>query len=149
MLDLPDDLFPALLIAQSAHEDQLDKAGQPYILHPIRVAMRVSPYGSEAMVMGLLHDVLEDSPYTAWDLLSAGISQEVVLGVRTLTHWEGLTRAEYEAHILAAPEAVRRVKLADVLDNSDERRPHKLSDSLALRYYNLYRALRESFGEDQ
>jgi guanosine-3',5'-bis(diphosphate) 3'-pyrophosphohydrolase len=67
----------ALQIAAKAHEGQKDKSGLPYILHPLRVMMRVE--GEEAQIVAVLQDVIEDTSVSAADLRQAGFSEQVVL----------------------------------------------------------------------
>jgi hypothetical protein len=55
---------------RQAHEGQIDKSGQPYIGHPLRVMSKVA--GPHAQMAAVLHDVIEDTPATAGDLLAAG-----------------------------------------------------------------------------
>src|SRR5829696_1572337 len=74
----------ALQIAAKAHEGQKDKEGLPYILHPLRVMMRVE--GEEAQVVAVLHDVIEDTSVTAEDLRRAGFGETVLAAVLCVTH---------------------------------------------------------------
>jgi len=70
----------ALAIAAEAHQDQLDKAGQPYVLHPIRMALRM---GTEVeRIVAVLHDVVEDTRWTFDDLEREGFSPEGVEALR-------------------------------------------------------------------
>jgi (p)ppGpp synthase/HD superfamily hydrolase len=109
----------ALALAATAHAGQLDKAGQPYILHPLRVLLRLA--GPEARIVAALHDVVEDTPVTLDDLRREGFSRAVVEAVDALTHREG---ESYEAYVrrAAANSLARQVKRADVLDNLDATR---------------------------
>ena len=69
-------LEKAIEIAARAHAGQVDKAGQPYILHPIRVMLRM---GSEAeRITGVLHDVIEDSDVTLEDLRDEGFDAAIL-----------------------------------------------------------------------
>lgn len=76
-------LSQAIKIAVQAHDGQVDKAGKPYILHPLRVMLSVT--SEEAMICAVLHDVLEDSDVTAEDLLEKGFSVEVVKAIQSVT----------------------------------------------------------------
>jgi GTP diphosphokinase / guanosine-3',5'-bis(diphosphate) 3'-diphosphatase len=106
----------AIEIAAVAHAGQTDKAGDPYILHPIRVMLRMST--AEERIAAVLHDVVEDSEWTIENLRSEGFSQEIVEAV------EALTKRPGESRILAAKRAAlhpiaRAVKLADNAENMD------------------------------
>ena len=62
----------ALEIAAAAHAGQQDKAGQPYILHPIRVMLTVQT--SDERIAAVLHDTVEDTAITFEDFVDAGFS---------------------------------------------------------------------------
>jgi guanosine-3',5'-bis(diphosphate) 3'-pyrophosphohydrolase len=106
----------ALAIAAAAHAGQIDKAGQPYILHPIRVMLSVK--NGDERIAAILHDVVEDTPVSFDDLESEGFSAAVVDAVRALTKTEGESRIEAALRAVKDPIA-RQVKLADVSDNMD------------------------------
>jgi guanosine-3',5'-bis(diphosphate) 3'-pyrophosphohydrolase len=106
----------AIEIAAKAHAGQVDKAGQPYILHPLRLMLGVrTPHERMAAV---LHDIVEDTPTTFDDLVAEGFPPEVVAAVRALTKTDGEKRIA-AAHRAAADPVARVVKLADVADNMD------------------------------
>lgn len=63
-------LEKAILIATKAHEGQKDKAGKPYILHPLRVMLRMKT--TKDMMAAILHDVVEDTDVTLDDLREHG-----------------------------------------------------------------------------
>jgi (p)ppGpp synthase/HD superfamily hydrolase len=137
-------LEDALALAVQAHHGQRDKAGQPYILHPLRVMMRLE---SEAeRTVALLHDVVEDTPWTLERLRALGYPEGVLAALDALTRREGET---YEAFIerLRPDPLARRVKLADLEDNMDVRRLTQVTpedtERLA-RYRAAWARLRES-----
>lgn len=104
----------AIEIAARAHAGQIDKAGQPYILHPLRLMLAVrTPHERMAAI---LHDVVEDTPLTFDDLAGEGFPPEVIEAVRALTKLEGESRIEAAKRAVRNPIA-RAVKLADVTDN--------------------------------
>lgn len=106
----------AIAIASEAHAGQVDKAGQPYILHPLRVMLRVNtPHERMAAV---LHDAVEDTPVTLAQLTGWGFPPEVVAAVEALTKRPGESRMEAAARAAANPVA-RTVKLADNAENMD------------------------------
>ncbi|MFS8939386.1 GTP pyrophosphokinase [Streptococcus mitis] len=106
----------ALSIAKKAHEGQYDKAGVVYINPPLFVASLVDT--QEEKAVALLHDVLEDSPYTAEELILAGLPETVVTAVQVLTKKKGQDYQQYLELVKSNPIA-RCVKLADLKHNSD------------------------------
>lgn len=106
-------------IARRCHEGQVDRAGRPYIEHPERVSALV-PSNVEKMA-ALLHDVLEDTDMTAEELLRLCVAPEVVTAVEALTKREGESYEDFVRRAATNPIA-RAVKLADLADNSDEKR---------------------------
>jgi len=106
----------ALEIAATAHAGQRDKAGQPYILHPIRVMLTVKT--SDERIAAVLHDTVEDAAITFEDLVDAGFANDIVKAVQALTKMAGESRID--AAIRAVQNSIaRQVKLADVADNMD------------------------------
>ena len=84
-------LNKAIKIAAKAHSGQVDKGGNPYILHPLRVLLNFCESESEATkICAILHDVVEDSDITLADLRAEGFSDEIItvgfsaVGTRTL-----------------------------------------------------------------
>src|SRR5438067_1825361 len=142
----------ALQIAAGAHEGQRDKEGLPYILHPLRVMMSVE--GEEAQIVAVLHDVVEDTPVTPDELRQAGFSENVLAAVACVTHRKDEPYADYVVRC-KANEVARRVKLADLGDNSrlDRTilRPQRLRQDLArIRRYALsYKFLTDQITEEQ
>ena len=109
----------AIEIAASAHAGQTDKAGEPYILHPLRVMLRVS--SSEERIAAVLHDVVEDTTVSLEALILEGFSSGVIAAVKALTKRPGESRLE-AADRAAANVIAREVKLADNTENMDLRR---------------------------
>ena len=109
----------AIQLMLSAHHGQTDKVGRPYYMHPLRVMMRLGPHVSEhEKQIALLHDVVEDTPYSLEDLMEEPFHPFVVRGVEILTRKEDQIYKDYVNDILASnvTEYIR-VKLADVTDN--------------------------------
>lgn len=106
-------------LAAAAHDGQVDKAGQPYIGHPRRVAARLDD--PVLKMVALLHDVIEDTAWTADALRAAGVPGRVVAAVQTLTHPRGEPNDVYWTRVRANEDA-RRVKLADIADNTSPAR---------------------------
>ncbi len=72
-------LEKAIEIAIAAHRGQVDKAGAPYILHPLRIMLAMDT--EEEMIVAVLHDVVEESKVTFTDLAIAGFSLDVIHAV--------------------------------------------------------------------
>lgn len=115
----------AIQIATEAHKGQFDKSGKPYILHPLRVMLRMNT--PEQMMAGVLHDVVEDTSWTLTQLREEGFPEEVVQAVDCLSRRESESYDQFVERLLPHPIA-RKVKLADLEDNMDIRR---LSGSLS------------------
>tara|TARA_R110002096_G_scaffold197544_1_gene380954 strand:- start:212 stop:640 length:429 start_codon:yes stop_codon:yes gene_type:complete len=107
-------LVTAIQIAVQAHGETLDKSGQPYILHPLRVMM--AQMSDVSRIAGILHDVVEDTNVTIDDLRSAGIPEESLTAIVMLTHEESEPYEEY-INKLYQNHIAKSVKLADLLDN--------------------------------
>jgi len=112
-------LAHAIRIAAEVHEGQLDKAGQPYVLHVLRVMMGCQ--SPDAQVAAVLHDVVEDSDWRLDDLRREGFSETVVEIVDALTRREGEDYFDFARRAASMPLG-REVKRADLLDNMDIRR---------------------------
>ncbi|MDN2673557.1 GTP pyrophosphokinase [Janthinobacterium sp. SUN026] len=108
----------AIEIAAAAHAGQTDKGGAPYILHPLRVMLRVAPGAQQ--IVAVLHDVVEDSDgkITFDDLAREGFSREVIDGVRAVTKIEGESYEDFIARAALNPVG-KAVKLADLAENSE------------------------------
>lgn len=117
----------AIALAARAHKDQTDKQGRPYILHAIRVMLKMGT--DEGRIVAVLHDVLEDGvieerkartirKVTVDDLINIGLDHDCIEAVKCLTR-----------HGLA-----RFVKLSDLEDNLDETRG-PIPQSLRNKYF--------------
>jgi len=129
----------AVAIAASAHQGQVDRAGAPYIMHPLRLMMRAGT-AAERMV-AVLHDVLEDSAWTAAELESEGFPPEVMAALARLTKRAGEGYHDFITRVLEDALAAR-VKLYDLEDNMDARRLPALGerDHERLAKYHAARA---------
>ncbi len=106
----------AIEIAAKAHSGQQDKAGEPYILHPVRVMLRVTT--EQERIAAVLHDVVEDTDVSLDELRGEGFAEAVIQAIDALTKREGESRID-AAHRAAANTIARIVKLADNAENSD------------------------------
>lgn len=108
-------LEQAIQVAAEAHKGQTDKAGEPYILHPLRVMLRGRTEAER--IVGVLHDVVEDSKDWSLHRLSNLFRSELVAAVSTLTKREGEPYEAFIARIASASVLARRVKIFDLQDN--------------------------------
>ena len=141
----------AIQLAAVRHDGQVDKAGEPYILHPLSVMFRVRKAGADILtqIAAVLHDVLEDTETTAEEI-EEQFGPEVAAAVIALTREPG---ESYQAYIqrTAMNSIARRVKVADLEDNLDLRRSSWASTakenetllSLRRRYVTALKALME------
>lgn len=108
-------LNKAIQIAAAAHAGQMDKGGQPYILHPLRVMSGCIPL--EQKIVAVLHDTVEDSCVTL-DELRDEFGDEIADAIDCLTRRKG---EDYETFIdrIAANDLARAVKIRDIRDNMD------------------------------
>lgn len=137
-------LEKAIDIAVEAHKGQKDKAGEPYILHPLRVMFKMQT--EEEKIVAVLHDVVED--FTGGErqtidwLKREGFSSEIIKALLYLTR-TGIKSYNTYIRNLSENNLARKVKLADLEDNMDVRRWHKLANSdnilsLQKRYAKAY-----------
>ncbi|GIF49912.1 HD domain-containing protein [Asanoa ferruginea] len=123
--------------AARCHEGQVDKAGLPYIAHPRAVAAALVEHGDEAVMAGLLHDVVEDCGVTLDELRAMGYPERVVSAVDSVTHRAGESYLDAVRRAAADPLG-RLVKLSDNATNSDEERLALLDAATADRLRTKY-----------
>ena len=109
-------LEKAIAIAVNAHIGQVDKAGKAYILHPLRLMMKMDI--EEAMIVAVLHDTVEDTNVTIESLRQEGFSENILAAVEAVTRKEGEPYVDFIQRIKPNPLATK-VKIADLEDNSD------------------------------
>lgn len=113
----------AMNIAYNAHMNQFDKAGVPYIYHPIHLAEQMD--SETECIVALLHDVVEDTEVT-FEQLEKDFPKEVIESIRLLTHDKDVDYKKYIKELSKNPIA-KKVKIADLLHNSDETRLEKIT----------------------
>ena len=106
----------ALALALECHARAKDKAGAPYVLHPLRVMFRMKT--EDEMTTAVLHDVVEEGGSSLEELRRQGFSEEVVAALDCLTRNDGQSYEDYIEEVRRNPLAAR-VKLADLEDNMD------------------------------
>ena len=109
-------LEDAIALAVEAHRGTPDRSGQPYILHPLRVMFSCDT--ELERIVAVLHDVVEDTPYTFDDLRKLGYGEDVLAALDCVTKRDGESYEQFVDRAAANPVA-RKVKLADLKDNMD------------------------------
>lgn len=130
-------------MAELAHAGQVDKIGVPYIGHVRAVAAGLAPFGDELVMAGLLHDIVEDTDWTAEKLLASGIPLRVVEIVEAVTNQPGMSYEEKIRRITADSSATL-VKISDNAHNSHPDRAAQLPPDKRERLAAKYRAARAS-----
>ena len=135
----------AIEIATEAHSGQFDKAGNDYIGHPLRVMAMGKT--TEEKIVGVLHDVVEDTDLSFECLATEGFSAEIIDALRCVTKLsEDESYDKFIARVKTNPLAVA-VKLNDLSDNMDIRRLPYISDKDVKRLKKYLRAYKQLVGE--
>ena len=135
----------AIEIATEAHKGQFDKAGNDYIGHPLRV-MEMGKTDEEKIV-GVLHDVIEDTDWTFEALAAEGFSEDIIAALRCVTKLsENENYDDFIERVKKNPLAVA-VKINDLSDNMDIRRLPYLSDKDVKRLKKYLKAYKRLIGE--
>lgn len=110
----------------------------PYVFHPFHLAEQMD--NEDAVILALLHDVVEDTPTTQEDLRRMGFPENVLEALRLLTHDDAVPYMDYVALIAQNPLA-RQVKLADLRHNSDLSRLDTVDEYALTRQAKYFRAI--------
>lgn len=108
----------AMQISYLAHSCKYDKGGTPYVFHPMHLAEQMET--EQEICVALLHDVVEDSPYTIDDL-KTWFPPDVIRAVELLTRKSKQSYGDY-INELADNLLAKKVKIADLKHNLDESR---------------------------
>jgi len=133
-------LEKAIAIAAKAHEGQTDKGGNPYILHPLRVMMKLQT--NEERIAAVFHDLFEDTTVTPQNLEEESFTREIIDAVHALTKSKD---ESYDDFIARAKNnsIARNVKIADIEDNMDLSRIPAPAEKDYARVERYRRALKE------
>ena len=118
-------LEKALFIAMTKHKDKVDKGGNPYILHPLRLMLKMDT--PDEMITALLHDSIEDSDLTIEELKNDGFPDTILTAVEFVTKRIGESYADFINRVKENPLALK-VKIYDLEDNMDIKRISLLKD---------------------
>lgn len=143
-------LSKMLVLAVNSHNGQFDKAGLPYILHPLHVMNNVDAKDEELQCIALGHDLVEDCKVTYAQLTELGFTNRVINGIRALTKVPGETSDEYLKKVIAGGKDAVIVKLEDIRHNSDITRLKGVSDKdvqRTVKYQIMFRALQDALSK--
>lgn len=129
----------AISLAVEGHRGQVDKVGAAYILHPLRVMQRQRTI--PGMIVGVLHDWMEDCGGTPDVLYRYGFTSEIVESILCLTKRKGENYDLFIDRVMAGPALALPVKIADVEDNSDRTRIVDPNEEDFARWAKYERAL--------
>ena len=135
-------LEDAVSVAAKAHRGQKDKAGAPYILHPLRLMMQME--SEMERIVAVLHDIIEDTACSLDELSKAGYSQEILGALDCLTRRHDETYNTFIERVKKNPLAVK-VKIADLEDNLDIKRLASVTEKdlpRLNRYLSAWRSLK-------
>lgn len=134
----------AMKLCFEAHKNQIDKAGIPYVFHPISLAERFGEGREAETCVALLHDVLEDTDYTVDDIRAAGMNEEVIEALLLLNHNPKVEYMNYVRH-LSKNDIARHVKICDLQHNSNLSRLETVTEKDLKRVEKYKEALRILF----
>jgi (p)ppGpp synthase/HD superfamily hydrolase len=129
-------LAKAIAIAAKAHENQEDRAGKPYILHPVRVMMQMKT--PDEQMVAILHDVVEDTDWTIDRLRQEGFPEYILDAIAAVTRGDKEMYRDFIERLSSNTLAVK-VKLGDLKDNMDVTRLKEMetrdAEMLLKRYH--------------
>ena len=151
-------LEKAIKIAVEAHTGQVDKGGNPYILHPLRVMLSLNTEGER--IVGVLHDVVEDCDGWTWERLKQqGCNATLIEALQSVSktpqeeaEYRSLSEDKKLSHYLEfikrakSNEIGRNVKVADINDNLDISRIDDITER-DINRLNRYKEALKLLGE--
>ena len=129
-----------IVFATLRHDDQFDRAGKPYILHPLKIMHYLKTDDEELQAIAVGHDVIEDTDATYSELREIGMTERVIEGIKALTKVPGETYDEYKQKVFANRDAMI-VKQADLRHNTDIRRLKGITEkdiARTVKYHRFY-----------
>ena len=132
-------LDKAIAVASKVHAGQLDKAGQPYVLHPLRLMFRFQ--SDVEMIVAVLHDAVEDSNLALDDLKSLGFSDVVLKALDCLSKRAGETYEEFIERV-SENDLAKKIKIEDIKDNLNLTRLNNIIDKDLTRVKKYHQALK-------
>lgn len=138
-------LEKAIMFAIEKHSGQVDKGNQLYVLHPLRVMLKLESESDK--IIAVLHDVLEDTDATIDELKEIGINEVQIETLQLLTK---LPKESYDSYIqrISTNKIAAKIKIADLKDNMDISRipePTKIDYDRVKKYKKYYKQLIDIF----
>ena len=126
-----------LALVTDLFKDKVDKAGLPYINHLLGVANQGK--NEYEKILGLLHDVIEDTKLNAYDLLKLGYPIDIVSRVELLTKPKNISYRDYVDNIINKGDLITlKIKKYDLNNNLDKNRQAKLSKEKIIYFNQRY-----------
>lgn len=137
-------IYQVLEFVKEKFKDKKDKNGEPYIWHLVRVALNQDTFNGK--IVGLLHDIFEDTDTTDEELYNLEIPDYLIKDILRLTH-EDETYNDYINEInWYGSDIAKNVKIADLKDNLLKERNPK--ESLEKRYITALNILQNGSEEN-
>ena len=132
-------LCEMLQCVSDGHNGQFDRAGKPYVLHPLKVMHYLQSDDEELQCIALGHDLIEDTSYTADILRRLHFTERIVRGIECLSKQKGQSYEDYKEQVYSSRDAML-VKLADLKDNMDLTRLKHITndDFVRIRKYHYF-----------
>lgn len=130
-MELFKQLNKAIHIATDYHDGQVDKGGQPYILHLIWVMNDVKSLRGK--IVAVLHDIVEDTEVTIDNLTNFGFDDDIITAIDILTKKKEQKYNDYIESI-GKNSLAREVKISDLKHNMDLKRLKEVTDTDKNRY---------------
>lgn len=136
----------SLKLIYEHHKDNVDKGNNPYINHLLYVSNNCTNFKSK--ITGLLHDILEDTDCTEYQLLRNNVSQDIVDAIKLLTKKEDITYNEYINQLIDSNNAIAlEVKFWDLTNNMDLSRLDNITEKDLKRVEKRYKPAKEKISK--
>jgi len=131
-------LEKAIEIACGAHLGQVDKAGELYVLHPLRLMFMFQD--DVERIVAVLHDVVEDSEISLDDLKFYGFSEIIIDAVNCLTKKVNESYDDFIVRI-SSNSLAKKIKIEDIKDNLDLTRMASINEQDLARVKKYHKSL--------
>ena len=139
-------LEQAIKVALEVHSGQVDKAGEIYLLHPLRLMFKFQT--EDERIVAVMHDVVEDGEITLENLRLLGFSDSVVNAIDCLSRRKDEKYEDFISRI-SMDKLARKIKIEDIKDNLDLTRLGCVGDKELKRIEKYHRSLKLLLNSDQ